>query len=177
MNPDSLVKFLSKGYLQLGTYIFRQVDPTRNLYSNRIHKRWWGAMATIYLEPDCLWMQAGSFNALFFMSYHAWDQYWANWDGPKACFINKMCYGICQASQDICHALNYWQESLDWLKFLGQSRGKEKLNHLFKYWQMFDNIGDLSALLPLGDLVEGNVLNMPDASEWREIVKKGAIKG
>jgi hypothetical protein len=165
---------------------FRQLAPAMR-----------GAMSTIYSEPDRLQTRAGLFNALcfrgmfygsewasthlqWFESYHAWDQYRANWDGPEASFINKTCYGICQAGRDLCHALNYWQGSLDWPKFLGQSRGKGELNRLFKYLRAFDNIGDLSALLLLGDLVEGNVLDMPDAFEWGEIVanvKKGAAKG
>ena len=34
MNPDSQVKFLSRGFLQLAAYVFRQVDPKLDLRIN-----------------------------------------------------------------------------------------------------------------------------------------------
>jgi hypothetical protein len=103
-------------------------------------------------------------------------------------YVNKTCYGQCQAGRQLSLLSSYWDQRLRWNDMFNKPE-KPTVMQVFRWLTsqhattnetskkkttvtLFPNIGDLTALLICGDLVEAGILLMPSAREWAESIDK-----
>ena len=99
-------------------------------------------------------------------------------------YVKKTCYGQAQTGRNLSLLSSYWNQRLLWNDLFKESE-KPSVTQVFRWLTssvtndqtkksttLFPNIGNLSALLICGDLVEAGVLDMPSASEWARSINK-----
>lgn len=99
-------------------------------------------------------------------------------------FVNMCAYGVSNKRRSIENASLYWAACDCWSDFI---ENQPNVEEVYKFLtrsragrKVFQNIGDLTALLICGDLVEVGILQMPLIEEWAGLiydVKKGATLG
>jgi hypothetical protein len=102
-------------------------------------------------------------------------------------YVKQNCYGRSQRERSTKLLSQYWNQRLLWSAEFNDPT-KPSITEVHKWLTksnmvdgksitLFRNIGDLSALLICGDLVEAGILKMPTAHEWGGLIhslKKGA---
>lgn len=101
-------------------------------------------------------------------------------------YVKKNCYGQAQITRELSLLSLYWDQRLQWNDMFNQTE-KPSVSRVFKWLTSrqtdiqtkktttrFRNIGDLTALLICGDIVEAGILPMPSASEWADSIYKMA---
>ncbi|KAJ3508347.1 hypothetical protein NLJ89_g5806 [Agrocybe chaxingu] len=162
------------------------------------------AMDTIYADNQRLRTGAGllnilAFRAIFYGSSYAkeglhwfdsptdaqafYDSYGSTETERQAYFINLNAYGNAQGKtkRDISNLKGYWEKRHLWTQFLTSPAGQsEDPIAFYKFFLQFRNVGRLTALLLVGDLIECSFLSTPTARRWGELValaKGGSVKG
>ena len=99
-------------------------------------------------------------------------------------YVIKNCYGQSQTGRELSLLSSYWKLRKHWNHMFDKSQKKPSVTKVFRYLTssytdidsnkktLFPNIGNLSALLICGDLVEAGILPMPSAKEWANSVDK-----
>jgi hypothetical protein len=99
-------------------------------------------------------------------------------------YVKKNCYGQSQIGRKLSLLSSYWEQRLRWNdKFTNPEKltitqvfswltSYEKDDTTKKSTTVFSNIGNLTALLICGDLVEAGILPMPSTGEWAESIAK-----
>ncbi|KAF9522806.1 hypothetical protein CPB83DRAFT_727948, partial [Crepidotus variabilis] len=133
------------------------------------------AKSTILSNQERLNTRAGLFNlvafrGVFYGSYFAktdlryfadlaaWKCHYCDAVPPdnmtkEAYYINKNCYGTAQAKRSVDVMNSYWEMASGWQSHLNGNISRDPLR-LFEFFKTFKNIGDLSALLMVGDLAD-----------------------
>lgn len=109
-----------------------------------------------------------------------------NYNGEEY-YVKKSCYGQSQKGRELSLLSSYWDQRLLWNDLFNISP-KPNITQVFRWLTsrhmvtdntgtnklttLFANIGDLTALLICGDLVEAGILDMPSASEWARSIDK-----
>jgi len=106
-----------------------------------------------------------------------WNKHYleAAQDDKEGYFVKGNCYGPNQPNQKTTVMENYWEIAQRWPKVL--QSGKDNPNELMAYFKNLPNVGDLSALLMLGGLVECGFLGMLDAGIMGSLVVAAVDKG
>ena len=99
-------------------------------------------------------------------------------------YVKKNCYGQSQTGRELALLSSYWNQRLLWNDMFNKP-DKPPVTHVFRWLTsrftdnrtkktstLFPNIGDLTAMLICGDIVEAGILPMPSASEWAMSVYK-----
>ena len=99
-------------------------------------------------------------------------------------YVKKNCYGQTQTTRELSLLSSYWENRLRWNDMFNQQE-KPSVTRVFRWLTsakinketrksttLFPNIGQLTALLICGDLIEAGVLDMPSASDWAESIDK-----
>jgi hypothetical protein len=95
-------------------------------------------------------------------------------------YVKKTCYGQSQSGRQLSLLPSYWEKRLLWNNLFNKSE-KPTMTQVFRWLTSqdkttktttFPNIGNLTALLICGDLVEAGILPMPSAKEWAESIDK-----
>jgi hypothetical protein len=94
-------------------------------------------------------------------------------------YVKRNCYGQSQTERSTHLLSKYWNQRLLWsLEF---NSSKPSITEVHKWLTkrvnvdgenitLFRNIGDLTALLICGDLIEADILQMPTAKEWGGLI-------
>jgi hypothetical protein len=95
-------------------------------------------------------------------------------------YVKKSCYGQSQIERSTELLSTYWNQRLLWSKEFNTPRIPsitevhkwltKRVTTNQKNTTLFRNIGDLTALLICGDLIEAGILQMPTAHEWGELI-------
>jgi hypothetical protein len=95
-------------------------------------------------------------------------------------YVKRTCYGQSQTDRSTKLLQGYWDQRLLWSAKFNKPT-KPSITEVWKWLRsVFCNIGDLSALLICGDLIEAGILPMPTAQEWGGLIyalKMGANGG
>jgi hypothetical protein len=107
-------------------------------------------------------------------------------------YVKKNCYGQSQPTRKLSLLPSYWNGRLHWNDMFNKP-DKLSLFRVFRWLisrvsdkatntssVLFENIGELTALLICGDLVEAGILPMPPAREWADTIArmgKGSTDG
>lgn len=95
-------------------------------------------------------------------------------------YVKRNCYGQSQTERSTNLLSKYWNQRLLWsLEFYKST--EPSITDVFKWLTkrvmvdgenvtLFRNIGDLTALLICGDLIEAGILQMPTAHEWGGLI-------
>ncbi|KDR65602.1 hypothetical protein GALMADRAFT_81690 [Galerina marginata CBS 339.88] len=164
------------------------------------------AMETIYKDPDNLLTPAGIINTLcfrgvfygatfakeelrWFNNLEEWTKFYnehkLSGDAKKTYFVNKSAYGNPSDKRTVDLVPQYWKEYGRIQMFLKQHTDNNGKIHI-EAKKMYDfmltmyNIGPLSALLAVGDLIEATALAIPTSQVWGNLVaelSKGALAG
>ncbi|TFK69386.1 hypothetical protein BDN72DRAFT_767911, partial [Pluteus cervinus] len=165
------------------------------------------AMQTIYSDPAALTSREGLFNILcfrgafyrsawakehlrWFNSYQEWESYLvltlpnATPDEMEAYFVNKGAYGTPNRHRSLANIKIYWTETQklgisDWESALTLYRTSQDLVGLSTVLEQYFNIGGLTGLLIIGDLIHCGLLPMPSIITWTRLiahVDRGAYK-
>lgn len=93
-------------------------------------------------------------------------------------YVKKNCYGQSQVGRHLSLLSSYWDLRLRWNDMFNKPE-KPTVTQVFKWLTsyekgttLFSNIGNLTALLICGDLVEAGILPMPSAREYAESINK-----
>jgi len=87
-------------------------------------------------------------------------------------YVKRNCYGQSQTHRSTKLLSKYWDQRHLWSAKFDKST-KPSITEVYKWLtgpSSFPNIGTLSALLICGDLIEADILSMPDAYEWGELI-------
>ena len=100
-------------------------------------------------------------------------------------YVKKNCYGQSQPTRELSLLSSYWEKRLLWNDMFNQQKNPSVMQVYrwlisavannkggTKKTTLFPNIGNLSALLICGDLVEAGILDMPSASDWAASINK-----
>jgi len=101
-------------------------------------------------------------------------------------YVKKNCYGQSQPGRKLSLLSSYWERRGEWKKMLNKPE-KPTVGKVIRWLtsrsidddsnsttKLFGNIGNLTAILICGDLVEAGVLPMPSTSDWASsIIKMG----
>ena len=99
-------------------------------------------------------------------------------------YIKKNCYGQSQTGRKLSLLASYWDQRMQWNNMFNKPEkptviqvfrwltSRHMNNQTKKLTTVFSNIGELTALLICGDLVEAGVLSMPSALKWAESIWK-----
>ena len=100
-------------------------------------------------------------------------------------YVKKNCYGQSQTTRELSLLSSYWEKRLLWNDMFNQQENPSVMQVYrwlisavannkggTKKTTLFPNIGNLSALLICGDLVEAGILDMPSASDWAASIDK-----
>ena len=106
--------------------------------------------------------------------------------GDENYYVNQSCYGQIQPTRKLGLMDSYWLQRGRWdAKFKEEKTPTVKEVYLWlmkseygidettgkkKKKSVFQNIGSLTALLICGDLIEANVLPMPTAQKWGDLI-------
>lgn len=86
-------------------------------------------------------------------------------------YVKRSCYGQTQTDRSTKLLSGYWDQRLLWsAKF--DKASKLSVTEVYRWIanSSFRNIGNLSALLICGDLIEAGILLMPTAHEWGGLI-------
>ena len=87
-------------------------------------------------------------------------------------YVKQNCYGQYQRDRSTSLLTKYWDQRHLWSEKFNKST-KPSITEVYR-WLMgpssLRNIGRLSALLICGDLIEADILTMPNAYEWGELI-------
>ncbi|TFK63273.1 hypothetical protein BDN72DRAFT_902542 [Pluteus cervinus] len=164
-------------------------------------------MQTIYCSPVALLSREGLFNILcfrgafyrstwakerlrWFSTYEEWEKYLAltlpgaTPEEQEAYFVNKGAYGTPNRHRTLANIKIYWTETQkmgisDWESGLTQYRTSQDLVGLSTVLEQYFNIGKLTGLLIIGDLIHCGLLPIPSIITWAHLiahVNKGAYK-
>jgi hypothetical protein len=111
--------------------------------------------------------------------------------GPAEDYFRDMgIYGTCNFARSTSLFDKYWERStsqfwkesktVPWEEFIRTNPSPQECYDWLTVSKCFPNIGDLTALLIVGDLIEAGVIRMPSSGEWGMLVvavNKGAKKG
>jgi hypothetical protein len=99
-------------------------------------------------------------------------------------YVKKNCYGQSQTNRKLSLLSSYWDQRLLWNDMFNKP-DKPTVTQVFRWLTsrftddrtkktstLFLNIGELTALLICGDIVEAGILPMPSANEWAKSVDK-----
>jgi hypothetical protein len=97
-------------------------------------------------------------------------------------FVKKWAYGNPQKQRSIDIIDNHYKDvitsnHLSWPQFIN---GNPSARQTFDYFQLFYNIGALSALLIVGDLAQAGITDFPSLKEMAALIKdvdRGAMRG
>jgi len=96
-------------------------------------------------------------------------------------YVKRNCYGQTQTERSTELLSRYWNQRLLWSAEFNKPT-KPSITEVHKWLKkrvtvnsenavtLFRNIGDLTALLICGDLIEADVLQMPTAHEWGGLI-------
>lgn len=101
-------------------------------------------------------------------------------------YVKKNCYGQSQTGRELSLLASYWDQRLLWNNIFNKpekpsvtrvlrwltSRYTNDSDKTQQTTSLFYNIGQLTALLICGDLIEAGILDMPSTSEWADSVAK-----
>lgn len=117
----------------------------------------------------------------WFNSLDDWELFKANEHKDEEYYVMKNCYGQSQKLRDLSLLRLYWDRRLLWNDLFNKPE-KPTVTQVFKWLTsrpmddrtkklttLFKNIGDLTALLICGDIVEAGILPVPSASEWPSV--------
>lgn len=178
-------------------------NPDRLLPFRSLAPCWTKAASTIYVDKERLKTDVGFFNMLafrgcFYNSQYARDdlQYLdditdyenlvfalerkATAPDNKAIeryFVNQNAYGVYQGERETKLLYRYWADRNKWSAHQRQENPFDPRS-LFQFFQGFHNVGSLTALLLVGDLVECGFIPEPDVRIMGELVvqvEKGAL--
>lgn len=125
----------------------------------------------------------------WFNSFDDWVDFYENEEEAEEYtgeeyYVKKSCYGRTQVGRNLSLLTSYWQKRLRWNEIFNKPE-KPTLQKAFKWLTstepdrttkkpttVFNNIGNLTALLICGDLVEAGILPMPSTSDWAKIIFK-----
>jgi hypothetical protein len=120
----------------------------------------------------------------WFNSLDDWELFQENEHKDEAYYVKKNCYGQSQILRDLSLIPLYWDRRLLWNDLFNKAE-KPTVTQVFKWLTsrpiddrtkkpttLFKNIGDLTALLICGDIVEAGILPMPSAGEWARSLDK-----
>jgi hypothetical protein len=147
------------------------------------------ARQTILSDPNRLSTREGLFNLIafrgvfygsqfaredlrWFNSYEEWQEFKTNSIMDENYFVNKMAYGQVQKHRQTNNLKTYWDNTGNWEQFLHNNPNSEVLSLHDFFVANFHNIGDLSAMLIIGDLLESGFLPMVDAQVMGKLVAK-----
>lgn len=147
------------------------------------------ARQTILSDPNCLSTREGLFNLIafrgvfygsqfarddlrWFNSYEEWQEFKTNSIKDEKYFVNKMAYGQVQKHRQTDNLKKYWENAEKWVKFLDDNPDSDVLALHEFFVVNFFNIGDLSAMLIIGDLLESGFLPSVDAQVMGKLVAK-----
>lgn len=155
------------------------------------------AMGTIYSDINRLATVAGFFNIIafrstfykspwateslqWFDSYDHWIQYLraSGKTGNEATnfFTYSRAYGQPTNHMHLDNLATYWAQRQKWLDHLHENSSRDVLE-LYRFFLNFTNVGSLTAMLIVGDLVECGFAPMPPVQKWAKLVadvNKGA---
>jgi hypothetical protein len=120
----------------------------------------------------------------WFNSLDDWELFKANEHKDEEYYVKKNCYGQSQKLRDLSLLRLYWDRRLLWNDLFNKPE-KPTVTQVFKWLTsrpmddrtkklttLFKNIGNLTALLICGDIVEAGILPVPSASEWAKCIHK-----
>ena len=108
----------------------------------------------------------------WFNSYEEWLEFKRNSNKEESYFVKKTAYGRAQKYRDTNNLKMYWDNAGKWDQFLSNNPNRD-ISALHNFFVLnFHNIGDLSALLIIGDLLESGFLPMVDAHVMGKLVTK-----
>jgi hypothetical protein len=87
-------------------------------------------------------------------------------------YVKRNCYGQSQTLRSTTLLSKYWDKRNLWSAKFDKS-AKPSITEVYKWLigrSSFPNIGTLSALLICGDLIEADILPMPDVHEWGGLI-------
>jgi hypothetical protein len=103
-------------------------------------------------------------------------------------YVKRSCYGRTQQERSTKLLSRYWNQRLLWSEEFG-GQTEPSITEVHKWLTkrddtenttLFRNIGELTALLICGDLIEAGILQMPTAQEWGRLIhslRMGARSG
>ena len=147
------------------------------------------AIQTILSDPDRLSTREGLFNLIafqgvfygsqfareelrWFNSFEEWQEFKTNSIMEENYFVNKAAYGRAQKHHHTDNLKTYWDKAEKWVQFLQDNPNTDILALHDFFVDNFHNIGALSALLIIGDLLESGFLQMVDAHTMGRLVAK-----
>jgi hypothetical protein len=108
----------------------------------------------------------------WFNSYEEWLEFKTNSDKEESYFVTKTAYGRGQKYRHTNNLKMYWDNAGKWDQFLSDNPNQD-ISALHNFFVLnFHNIGDLSALLIISDLLESGFLPMVDAFVMGKLVAK-----
>jgi len=127
----------------------------------------------------------------WFDSLADWKQFYAMEKGEankyedERYYVTKNCYGQSQIGRQLSLLPSYWDQRTLWNDMFNKP-AKPTVCKVFKWLiarqtvdvykkqsvTVFSNIGELTALLICGDLVEAGIIPMPSAEEWAKLIAK-----
>ena len=108
----------------------------------------------------------------WFNSYEEWLEFKRNSNKEESYFVTKTAYGTSQKYRHTDNLKMYWDNAGKWDQFLLDNPNRD-IPTLHNFFLLnFYNIGDLSALLIIGDLQESGFLPMVDAHVMGKLVAK-----
>lgn len=116
----------------------------------------------------------------WFKSFDDWLAFEAkNKSKGKAYFVCANAYGSAQSNRNTSNLKQYWEKSLEWYDHQRDNPDLDPLKlHTF-FRTTFHNVGDLTAMLMVGDLAEAKFIAEPKVQTMGMLVaqaKKGAKK-
>ena len=117
----------------------------------------------------------------WFDSIDEWDGYHTASGKEEAFFVTRAAYGTPQGNRSLTNLSLYWPvASLDWLEHLKANPDKDAIDFFKFFKEKLRNVGELSALLMVGDLVESGFIPPPSGAEMGKmvsVVNKGSVRG
>ncbi|KAF9521306.1 hypothetical protein CPB83DRAFT_737848, partial [Crepidotus variabilis] len=161
------------------------------------------ALLTIYSDAGRLSTPAGLFNLAafrgvfygsefarnnlqWFNTFKDWDQHYTAQKAlegkDETFFVAKNAYGPHQMHRSVDNLASYWKVAVEkWPTHLKVDNPKRDIFKLFAFFEHnLSYVGDLAALLMVGDLVDCGFVNMPSAVDMGSLVEqinRGAVKG
>ena len=150
------------------------------------------AKQTILSDPNRLNTPEGLFNLVafqgvfygsqfareelrWFNSYDEWLEFKTKSDKEENYFVTKTAYGQAQKHRHTDNLKLYWDKArkLDWVQFHHSNNPNLDVLTLHNFFVVnFHNIGVLSAMLIIGDLLESGFLPMVDVHAMGKLVAK-----
>lgn len=108
----------------------------------------------------------------WFNSYEEWLEFKTHSNKEETYFVTKTAYGRAQKYRHTDNLKMYWDHAIKWEQFCRDNPNLDVLALHDFFVINFHNIGDLSALLIVGDLLESGFLPMVDAHTMGKLVAK-----